>query len=705
MLGGEINDEEVEAEQSVELQAGRLQNRGQRDLRAATIAMSQAEKLLTGANTADALVAERAAVTALQRAFSRDRYILRALATRSQLDPARRLTGSLTDATDWHRVPARRSSQPPRRAATGPPGRVGVDLDFLVSVTHVTETRKSRSDPRVLAAEAIRIDPASALLRQAAGDLQRAADGDRRRCTIEGAGFGGGGDCRRGPPRRSAVAERTAAGRALAVGCLCRGTEASSMTRLLRLSRSQSRSPGPSIPRSPCRARRGRASPSSPWTLRRATAPRSARASRVIFQRATRWCPRHRRCRSGGCRSAIAIPARSFRGRAWVPRSPAVCWSPRSTRPASTDGERIVRIDAPREVPPATAIHLDADIEARGMTGRTTDATATIGGLEVGRVSHRGHAGSDRWRASLDAVPVGDPPYVVRHSNAGRTRRRRGRRLAPRRRSASSSTIRVRRGRRPSCRRALEADARFQVASLSSRRAVSRRRPAGRLPLGDPRLDALRRRRRWRPRSPVRGGRAGLERFMRERGGAVVVVPDQRIDAGPARDLISAELAERLLEQPATLAVAPARRIAPGVGTACASRVAAGGRRVARVPGGISPGHRVDAARRRTSAALGRDGRVAFPRRRQRRVRSLLAVDDRRPGARGAAADRDRRRSAAAPARSARHRDRATQLKRVCETVQRFISTASRFVSCPPQGPGVYRSGIRIEAGAGTIDD
>ncbi len=105
MLGGEINDEEVEAEQSVELQAGRLQNRGQRDLRAATIAMSQAEKLLTGVNTADALVAERAAVTALQRAFSRDRYILRAMATRSQLDPARRLTGTLAEATGWRRVP------------------------------------------------------------------------------------------------------------------------------------------------------------------------------------------------------------------------------------------------------------------------------------------------------------------------------------------------------------------------------------------------------------------------------------------------------------------------------------------------------------------------------------------------------------------------------------------------------------------------
>src|SRR5207244_2444646 len=103
MLGGEVEDEEVEAERSVELQAGRLQNRGQLDLRAATVAMSRAEKLLTAADTAGALVAEREAVAALQRAFSRDRYILRALATRAQLDLQRRLTGNLATAVDWRR--------------------------------------------------------------------------------------------------------------------------------------------------------------------------------------------------------------------------------------------------------------------------------------------------------------------------------------------------------------------------------------------------------------------------------------------------------------------------------------------------------------------------------------------------------------------------------------------------------------------------
>src|SRR5262249_21259175 len=67
MLGGEVENEETEAEQSHELQEGRLENRGQRDVRVATLAMSRAEKLLTGGDTREALVAERAAVAALQR--------------------------------------------------------------------------------------------------------------------------------------------------------------------------------------------------------------------------------------------------------------------------------------------------------------------------------------------------------------------------------------------------------------------------------------------------------------------------------------------------------------------------------------------------------------------------------------------------------------------------------------------------------------
>jgi len=166
MLGGEVENEEVEAEQSNELQEGRLQNRGQRDLRAATVAMSQAEKLLTATNTAEALVAERAAVAALQRAFARNRYILRALATRSQLDVTRRLTGNLSEARDWRRAPA--SAPPNRRAA--------LLQDVLRGISDLRSGTPTHA--RVLAEEAIRIDPASAELRRAATELQRAADAD-----------------------------------------------------------------------------------------------------------------------------------------------------------------------------------------------------------------------------------------------------------------------------------------------------------------------------------------------------------------------------------------------------------------------------------------------------------------------------------------------------------------------------------------------
>ena len=167
MLGGEVENEEVEAEQSNELQEGRLQNRGQRDLRAATIAMSQAEKQLTTANLADALAAERAAVAALQRAFARDRYILRALATRSALDLSRRLTGVTTGAAGWRRTvpdaPANR-----RAALLG-------DLLHGLGALGGREAHDFAVAARLLAEEAIRIDPASGALRSVATELQRAA--------------------------------------------------------------------------------------------------------------------------------------------------------------------------------------------------------------------------------------------------------------------------------------------------------------------------------------------------------------------------------------------------------------------------------------------------------------------------------------------------------------------------------------------------
>jgi hypothetical protein len=171
MLGGEIEDEVMEAEQSVELQEGRLGNRGQRDLRAATVAMSQAEKHLTDVNPQEALTAERDAVAALQRAFARDRYILRSLATRTPLDRTRRLTGSVTDTLTWRRQ--RRDAGDNRRA------RQMTDLlqglgDFSSDSSSNDAQRRNRLS--MLAGMAVQADPQSGAMRQAGADLQKLAD-------------------------------------------------------------------------------------------------------------------------------------------------------------------------------------------------------------------------------------------------------------------------------------------------------------------------------------------------------------------------------------------------------------------------------------------------------------------------------------------------------------------------------------------------
>jgi len=213
-------------------------------------------------------------------------------------------------------------------------------------------------------------------------------------------------------------------------------------------------------------------------------------------------------------------------------------------------GARIVRVTAPREVPPATSIHLDVDVDWRGVAGQTTEMSARVGGLEVARASHRWTDDRERWRAALDAVPVGDPPYVV-HVQAG---------------AASADVVVGARARplrvefydpRPSwattfIRRALEGDARFEVESLSfSSRGVAAR-TARAVSLADPRLDAF--------DAVVVGGLErlsssdvrALERYMRERGGGVVLAPDEHVNEGPARDLVPGAT-ERLLERPAKL--------------------------------------------------------------------------------------------------------------------------------------------------------
>lgn len=114
MTGGHVHDEVEEAEASHEIAEGRFENEAMVEMLAATSHMSRAERLLVDGNTAEALVAERLALRALQAAFDRRRYFLRTTPERSRIDLDRRLSGSLDDARPWMR-----EAETPAREAEG----------------------------------------------------------------------------------------------------------------------------------------------------------------------------------------------------------------------------------------------------------------------------------------------------------------------------------------------------------------------------------------------------------------------------------------------------------------------------------------------------------------------------------------------------------------------------------------------------------
>jgi hypothetical protein len=78
LLGGEIEDEDVEAETSSEIAEGRFANKPRQEIVAATVLMGRVERALTAVSTKEALGFARYAVRALQRAFGHSRYLLRA---------------------------------------------------------------------------------------------------------------------------------------------------------------------------------------------------------------------------------------------------------------------------------------------------------------------------------------------------------------------------------------------------------------------------------------------------------------------------------------------------------------------------------------------------------------------------------------------------------------------------------------------------
>jgi hypothetical protein len=177
---GHVEDEEEEAGNSDEIQGGRLQNRGQAELTEATRQMTRAEQALTNADTGPAIVAQKAALAAVQKALSRQRYFLRTTPVPGQIDPTRRLTGDLSEA---------KASQWPGAATAGTAraDAIRVILQALATIASGLDSpaapAQARADTaRVAAGRVLALDPASAAMRTASDRLQTAArelDGGR----------------------------------------------------------------------------------------------------------------------------------------------------------------------------------------------------------------------------------------------------------------------------------------------------------------------------------------------------------------------------------------------------------------------------------------------------------------------------------------------------------------------------------------------
>src|SRR5688572_11461677 len=189
MMGGELEDlaaetggtlelnEVAEAEAEDDLLAGRQQNQGRVEMMRAIRAMSRASTALTSANLDQALIAERAALDNLMRAFARSRFILRALTQRERIDLERRLSGSLA-LTAGVRGPA---------VEAEPAARV-VALRRLMAELAAMSSGDSDAVRGTRATEAaltlLRADPGSATIRRLATRVQVLARERRGLTTI-----------------------------------------------------------------------------------------------------------------------------------------------------------------------------------------------------------------------------------------------------------------------------------------------------------------------------------------------------------------------------------------------------------------------------------------------------------------------------------------------------------------------------------------
>lgn len=175
-------DETHEAESESELAEGRMVNRGRRALLSAIRSMSRASLALVESNLTTALRHEKLALDSLQEAFSRQRFLMRALSQRETLDPSRRLSGTLDSiARGVHPAlvaePAAMREGLRRVLAelltAGGPARTAPHSD------PATSARVKPSSLSVLSVRVIQLDPSNPRAQRIAGWLQSAGAGGR----------------------------------------------------------------------------------------------------------------------------------------------------------------------------------------------------------------------------------------------------------------------------------------------------------------------------------------------------------------------------------------------------------------------------------------------------------------------------------------------------------------------------------------------
>lgn len=151
-------DETHEAENEGDLSAGRMANRGRAALLTAIRAMSRAALALGESDLPTALRLERIALTNLQEAFARQRFLMRALSQREQLDLGRRLTGPLDSVSRRSRGPLRASAEPLQQGLR----------DVLAALA------QDKQAPGMLAVRVLQLAPGSNRSREVSTWLQRA---------------------------------------------------------------------------------------------------------------------------------------------------------------------------------------------------------------------------------------------------------------------------------------------------------------------------------------------------------------------------------------------------------------------------------------------------------------------------------------------------------------------------------------------------